>query len=278
MELREWLILQGGIAARTAAGDAGFDVRRVRDAARAGDVEIVRRRWIATGDAPPDDLAAARAGGVVACVSAARRRGWWIPPTVEERLHLRLAPKAARDGIGEGTLVHWTRAIVPVARDALLESVEDTLAHVARCLGTEEALVVWESAIRTERLDLDALRRVRWPSLAARACADAAGSQADSGLETMVVSRVRGWGVLVRQQVVIAGRPVDLLIGARLVTQCDGWQFHSSSAQRSADIAHDAELRLRGYTVLRFSYAQIVHDWPLVERTLQRAIAAGLHL
>ncbi|PVE79819.1 hypothetical protein DC432_00025 [Microbacterium testaceum] len=271
-------MLRGGIAARTAAGDAGFDVRRVRDAARAGDVEIVRRRWIATGDAPPDDLAAARAGGVVACVSAARRRGWWIPPAVEERLHLRLAPKAARDGIGDGILVHWTRAIVPVARDALLESIEDTLAHVARCLGTEDALIVWESAIRTEKLDLEALRRVRWPSLAARACADAAGSQADSGLETMVVSRVRGWGVLVRQQIVIAGRPVDLLIGARLITQCDGWQFHSSSAQRSADIAHDAELRLRGYTVLRFSYAQIIHDWPSVERTLQRAIAAGLHL
>jgi len=92
------------------------------------------------------------------------------------------------------------------------------------------------------------------------------------------VVRLRPHGLPVRQQVVIAGRPVDILIGKRLVIQTDGWEFHSSSAQRSADIAHDAELRLRGYTVLRFSYAQVVHGWPEVERTILRAVAAGLHL
>ncbi|TQM34153.1 endonuclease domain-containing protein [Microbacterium kyungheense] len=69
-----------------------------------------------------------------------------------------------------------------------------------------------------------------------------------------------------------------VLVGDRLVLQIDGYEFHSSSAQRSANIAHDAELRLRGYTVLRFSYAQVVHDWPTLERTVRRAVAAGLHL
>ena len=44
------------------------------------------------------------------------------------------------------------------------------------------------------------------------------------------------------------------------------------------DIAHDAELALRGYTVMRLSYAQIVHDWPAVERSIRRALAARLHL
>ena len=38
------------------------------------------------------------------------------------------------------------------------------------------------------------------------------------------------------------------------------------------------ELSLRGYTVLRFTYAQVVHDWPAVERAIARAIAAGAHL
>ncbi|GAA3632816.1 hypothetical protein GCM10022200_14760 [Microbacterium awajiense] len=56
------------------------------------------------------------------------------------------------------------------------------------------------------------------------------------------------------------------------------YEFHSSSAQRGADIAHDAELRLRGYTVLRFSYHQVVRDRPGVERVIRRAVAAGLHL
>jgi very-short-patch-repair endonuclease len=84
--------------------------------------------------------------------------------------------------------------------------------------------------------------------------------------------------VRVRQQVVLAGRPVDMLVGDRLVLQIDGYEHHSSSAQRAKDIAHDAELRLRGYTVLRFSYGQIVHDWVAVERRITRALAAGLHL
>ena len=80
-----------------------------------------------------------------------------------------------------------------------------------------------------------------------------------------------------RQQVKLAGRFVDIVVGDRLVLQIDGYEFHTS-AQRSSDIAHDAELRLRGYTVLRLSYAQIVHDWDAVAAVIRRAIAAGLHL
>ena len=100
----------------------------------------------------------------------------------------------------------------------------------------------------------------------------------DSGLETIFVVRLEPWGLRLRQQFVIAGRPVDLLIGERLVVQIDGFAFHSTPAQRGRDVAHDAELRLRGYTVLRFTYAQVVHDWPAVERTIARAVAAGAHL
>ncbi len=35
---------------------------------------------------------------------------------------------------------------------------------------------------------------------------------------------------------------------------------------------------MRGYTVLRFTYAQIMHDWDGVERTVSSAVARGLHL
>lgn len=62
------------------------------------------------------------------------------------------------------------------------------------------------------------------------------------------------------------------------MVQTDGYAHHASSAHRSADIAHDAELRLRGYTVLRFSYRQVVHERALVDRTIRRAIAQRLHL
>ena len=101
--------------------------------------------------------------------------------------------------------------------------------------------------------------------------------RAAPGLETIFISRVRRRGVSVRQQIVIAGHAVDALIGERLVVQIDGYMFHSSAADRGRDVAHDAELVARGYTVLRFTYAQLIHDWPSVDRSIGRALAAGLH-
>ncbi|MET0830664.1 MAG: DUF559 domain-containing protein [Microbacterium sp.] len=136
---------------------------------------------------------------------------------------------------------------------------------------------MWESAIRIEGLSVDAIRRIQWRTSAARSCAGAVTGLSDSGLETIVVLKLSPWGIPIRQQIVVAGRRVDLLIGERLVVQIDGFEHHSTSAQRTKDVALDAELVLRGFTVLRFTYAQIVHDWDTVERSIARAIAAGAH-
>ncbi len=145
-----------------------------------------------------------------------------------------------------------------------MATVEDALAHVAGCVPHDAALAVWESAVRVEGLAPEALRRIPWTSRAARELAGEVVGLSDSGLETLVVLPLRRWGVPVVQQARIAGR--------------FGFAHHSSSAQRTKDIAHDAELALRGYTVMRLSYAQIVHDWPAVERSIRRALAARLHL
>lgn len=122
-----------------------------------------------------------------------------------------------------------------------------------------------------------ALRGIRWANPVSRELAASVIGLSDSGIETLVVIPLRRWGLHVRQQALLVGRRVDVLIGERLVLQIDGYEHHSSSAQRSADIAHDAELRLRGFTVLRVSYRQVVHEWPSVERMLRRAVAQGLH-
>lgn len=69
---------------------------------------------------------------------------------------------------------------------------------------------------------------------------------------------------------------VDLLIGDSLVVQIDGASH--TGAQRTADIAHDAQLALRGYTVLRFSYEQIMHRWHEVQQVIMDAVAQGKHV
>jgi very-short-patch-repair endonuclease len=87
---------------------------------------------------------------------------------------------------------------------------------------------------------------------------------------------MRQLGVVVRQQVWIDGHPVDGLIGDRLVVQIDGFAHHQA-ADRRRDIAADARLRLRGYTVMRFDYHQLLYDWQTVVHLVSAAIAEGLH-
>lgn len=275
MQIDEWVTSKGGILHRAQAQNWPESV--LRRAVRAGSVRVVRRTWFVTDAAPPDELAAARAGARVACVSLARTRRWWMPDSADPRRHFSRPPHAKAIPIAPGEVMHWSKPVAPASAHSLYESIEDALAHIATCLPHEEARTLWESAIRIERLSTDALRRVRWTTRAAARIAEEASDLSDSGLESIFLIRLSPWGLRVRQQVLLARRPVDFLIGERLVVQVDGHAHHSSAADRARDAAHDAELQLRGYHVLRFTYAQVLHDWPAVERTIARAVAAGLH-
>ena len=276
MDIAQWVTDRGGIVHRSDLLERGVTARALRAAITAGVLQRVRRYWVATSAAPRAHLVAARCTGVLACVSAARARGWWIPEGVDAGIHLRMAAHAATPPAD--VTAHWDRPIVPTSPRVLVESIEDALNHIARCVPRQAALTMWESAARTERLSAESLRRVEWTTGAAGECAAAVTGLSDSGLETLFVLRLRPWGIPIRQQIVLAGRRVDALIGERLVVQIDGFAFHSSAADRSRDVAHDLELTLRGYTVLRFTYAQVVHEWPAVERAIARAIAAGAHV
>lgn len=276
MNLAHWLEARDGIAHRTDALRAGFTVAALRSLVRTGGAVLIRRAWLALPSSDPLLVAAARAGSRLTCVALARRRGWWMLDE-PDRLHLHRLPGSGAVTGGLDAVFHWTRPMLP-GGPALVAHVEDALLHIAQCLSIESALAVWESAVRVEKLAPEYLRSIAWTSTAARELAEAVTGLADSGLETLLVTPLRRWGVHVRQQVWLAGRPVDVLVGERLVIQIDGWQFHSSAAQRAKDIAHDAELRLRGYTVLRFGYAQVVHDREAVLRVIRQSIAARLHL
>lgn len=269
---------RGGIVHRREVRDAQWTDAAVRAAAASGSVTIVRRTWVATASVHPDLLAAARAGARITCVTAARHRGWWMPETADTRRHLAIAPHAKPGRFEPGDRVHWTIPVAPTSAFSLWASIEDALSHIATCEPYEVARTLWESAVRVEKLASSALQAVKWTTLAAARLAREVSDLSDSGLESIFLIRLSPWGLPVRQQVILAGHPVDFLIGDRLVVQVDGHAHHSRAADRGRDVAHDRELTLRGYTVLRFTYAQVLHGWPAVERSVVRAIAAGHHL
>jgi very-short-patch-repair endonuclease len=275
MELGIWLAQQGGVAHSAQALRAGYTRYAIRQSVAGGACERIRRDWLALPWAPADLRAAAVLGGRVACLSVARRLELWHLP--DDLMHVSV-PRNATVAAPVTTRVHWSAGPVPVARFALVEPIENALVHIAACQPFENALVVWDSALNSRLVTPATLARLPLRSAAARAVRGAASGLADSGLETLQISRLAAIGIRVRQQVLIDGHRVDGLIGERLVLQTDGFSFHSSATQRGADIAHDRGLALLGYTVLRFDYRQILFDWPRVEAEILRAMAQGLHL
>lgn len=274
-QLLHWLSTRDNVAHSTEAHAAGFSKYDMSESVSAGLIRRVRRSWIVAPGADSGIVTAINAGGRLTCVSVAARRGLWAPP--HDEVHVALPRSAARFD-SAGLRAHWGHAPMPTTRHAVAEPLINALLHLATCIPRLDALAVWESALRKTSLTTDMLGRVQWHSSRARELAAAASVLADSGLETHVVHGIRGMGVACRQQVVLDGRPVDVLIGERLVVQLDGFEHHGEAVQRRRDIRGDAQLVLRGYTVLRFDYQQVLFDWPYVEATIAAAIAQGLHL
>lgn len=212
-------------------------------------------------------------GGRLSCVSAATLQGWWTPEN--PHTHVVLPPTASRVS-GDDLRLHWAIGPEPIGRAALIDPAVNVLFQVARCLPLADALPVWESAIRLRAVEPSLLARVQWRSEPAQRLAAEASRLSDSGVETSFVLLMRSIDVTVRQQVLIDGHRVDGLIGLHLITQIDGFAHHRA-ADRRRDIRADARLALRGYTVLRFDYYQVLFEPEAVIATVAAAMAQGLH-
>ncbi len=235
-------------------------------------MRTVRNGWVALPDADADLVSAAKRGVVLTCVTRAARLGLWV--TDGSKTHV-AAPAHAGHANHEGMVVHWSRPLIPRQPGTVLDSALNALVIAASCLCYEDALALWESALRKGIVDLAQARQLALPP-AARRLLDTARPWSDSGLESIVVHRL-GWLKLrITQQVWLLGHWVDILIGDRLVIQIDGG--HHVGAQRTEDISHDAQLALQGYHVIRIGYDQIMNQWAQVQSTIMTAVAQGLHL
>lgn len=84
--------------------------------------------------------------------------------------------------------------------------------------------------------------------------------------------------MIVRAQVEIPGvGRVDLLIGRRLVIECDSRAHHTGEAAYESDRTRDRKLVRMGYLVIRLTYQQKLNDWPNVEADILALIRRDEH-
>src|SRR5690606_4540664 len=268
----------GGLAATHELRDAGFGRETLRLATRTGEIRRIRQGWYILPDTPAGIADCARVGGRASCLTVASASGLWLvePPS---RVHVTVRPNACqlrhprdyrvRDA-QPGAVVHWTGSDVPCVRLAV--GIPEAVREMAGCVGAEAAFIAWESALAAGVATRADVRRVceGLPAALVVALSRARGLSG-SITEAAFVFRADVFGVRVRQQVQIGADRVDVLLGDRLVVELDSREFH----ERERDYARDARLGVRGYRVLRFSYHQVMREWPAVEAAVLAAVARG---
>ncbi len=168
--------------------DAGASRHTIATARECGTLVRVTRGWVALPGADDLLVGAARRGVVLTCVTQAARLGLWVLAS-GPRPHVSASPHAGRAPTQEA-VVHRHRPLVPRHPDHLVDPVENVLLTVAHCQPFEAGLAVWESALRQGLVSALTMRRLALPSCARRLL-DAADVWSDSGLETLVLPRLR---------------------------------------------------------------------------------------
>lgn len=263
--------VEKGIVRTSELQAKGVSKHAIAKAVKAGELERLARGWVATPDADPQLKHAASSGLTVTCVSQAMRLGLWV--RVSDERHFAV-PRPGCEVRGQHDRIHYWKSVEVRTKYALEDSLGNVLSNIARCQPFEDAVSVWDSALNKRLIGRGYLESLSLGKRAREVLA-ATSEFADSGLETFFRLRMHWLRVPLRSQTWLHGRRVDFLLGDRLVVQIDGGSH--VGAQRDADNAHDAVLAASGYTVLRFGYAQVIHEWPAVQDAVMRAISARLH-
>jgi very-short-patch-repair endonuclease len=238
-------------------------------AVRDGTITRVRNGVFATPSAPIDVLTAAAHGGALTCSRALRLHGIW---TLDDDTdpHVWLGTHGRNHHVECACTGHYFDG--PTALG--LAPLEDALVHVYRCRGDESFFVAIESTLQLRKIGAAGRARIRSRLPAnARWLVDLARTDADSGLESLLRLRLHVLGIRLECQVEIplVGR-VDFVIDRLLILEADGVENHDSPSHRHRDLLRDAEASRQGYETLRFDYAMIVHDWPVVMAAVLAAI------
>lgn len=258
----------------------GLTSRRITRAVRDGRLLRPRQGIYLPPDAPSPLVGALRVGGRLDCLSLLRELGVFVFDS--SSLHVRmtrgssrmrsagdvrmpLAPRHRREQVQ----LHWRALVEPPSLAAV--SVVDALVHSVRCQSPRHTIATIDSALHLGLIDLGRLREAFQHEPARfSALLPLVDPRAESGPETLVRLIARALGYVVELQVSIQGvGRVDLLLDGWLVVECDSKSFHSSWEQRQKDYRRDRELAAQGYSVLRLTARDIMHEPEVVVAALR---------
>lgn len=260
----------GGVARGTTLQSHGISRPRLARAVRDGDVERLRPGVFGTTAVHAEVRSATQHGGALTCAIALRKHGIWVLND-DARPHVWVGRRGRRfEHSGCRCTSHYFRGAVPLG----IVDIETALVQLYQCEGDESFFASLESALNLRKVGRAAVLRIRQALPAsARWLVDLARHDAQSGLESLMYLRLHILGILLASQVVIPGvGRVDFVIGDRLIVEVDGKENHAGSERRHADLVRDATASRLGYETLRFTYAQVIHDWPAVQAAILGAV------
>jgi len=158
-----------------------------------------------------------------------------------------------------------------------IAAVADALARMLTCFPAEAALVTIDSALAAHRVTVEQIAaRLQGPQrIRAQLALRQADGRSQSPTETLARLALVRAGLPCVPSVKIAGVGwVDLLVDGRIVVELDGFAYHSGREQYREDRRRDRELVRQGYTVLRFTFEDVMRDPGIVVRAVLAALGA----
>ncbi|MFT0846930.1 type IV toxin-antitoxin system AbiEi family antitoxin domain-containing protein [Actinomycetaceae bacterium L2_0104] len=253
-----------------AQGKSQVDIARSIEEGR---LSRIARGWYANDFADREVVAALRGKGRLGCISGCKFYGLWVPPRAG--LHVVQSPGQPKP---YKPRYERHRSGKPVPKGPvwpLLECLEQVIINH----DVELALIVIESALNLGKVtagDIEVLLRHFSGKKIARI--RKLLSIAESGSETRVRLFFRRRNVKVEPQVEIPGvGRVDMVVGKRLIVECDGAAYHTSRQALEDDKRRDLAARDLGFDSLRLSYRQVWDDWDATQKSLVAWTARRRH-
>lgn len=258
----------GGLTTTATILSAGFSRRSIASALQKSRLFSVARGWYADTSEHPG-VFAVRMGGSLSCLSAAQHHGIWIQHTAHPHIRfsgVSMNRRLDAHPIDQRFVAHWQH---PRWHNPLpwLDSPLNALSCICRCQNHETAVAAIDSAMNSGVISAaDCAQLIHHLPRRLKVLGELIDANAESGLESLARLRLRAIGLRPKSQTVIPGvGRVDLLL-CGLIVELDGKEFHEHRFEQ--DRRRDAAAAQQGFETLRFSYRQVMFEWPDVEAAI----------